>query len=50
MRILWALVAVLLAFWLIGAVINVVGSLIHALLVVALILIVIALFRRDSAR
>jgi hypothetical protein len=46
MRILWAVVAVLLVFWLIGAIINVVGALIHALLVIAIILVLVAAFRR----
>ena len=50
MRILWAVVAVLLVFWLIGAVINVIGALIHALLIIAIILVVVALFRRGPAR
>jgi hypothetical protein len=49
MRILWAVVAVLLAFWLIGAIINVVGALIHALLVIAIILVLVAVFRRNPA-
>jgi len=47
MRILWWIVAILLAFWLIGAIINVVGALIHALLVIAIILILVAVFRRN---
>jgi hypothetical protein len=49
MRILWAVVAVLLAFWLIGAIIGLLGALIHALLVIAIILVLVAAFRRNPA-
>jgi hypothetical protein len=46
MRVLVIVVGVLLAFWLIGAVLNVVGSVIHLLLIVALIVVVYAVTRR----
>ena len=46
MNILWIIVIALLAFWLIGAVINVVGAVIHALLVIALIVAAVAFLRR----
>jgi hypothetical protein len=45
--ILWAIIAVLLVFWAIGAVINLIGAAIHALLVLAIILVLVAVFRRD---
>ncbi len=46
MPIIWAIIAILLVFWAIGAVINIIGFLIHGLLVLAVILILVALFRR----
>lgn len=46
MRILWAVVIALLILWLIGAVINVIGALIHLVLIAALIVLVYALTRR----
>lgn len=46
MQILWAIVIALLILWLIGAVINVIGSLIHLVLIAALIVLVYALTRR----
>ena len=46
MQILWAIVIALLILWLIGAVINVIGSLIHVVLIAALIVLVYALTRR----
>ena len=42
-RILWIVLAVLIVLWLIGLLTNVVGGLIHILLVVALIVLVINL-------
>jgi hypothetical protein len=47
--ILWAIVVILLVFWAIGAIINLIGAAIHALLVLAIILILVAAFRRDPA-
>ena len=40
---LWTIVAVLLVLWLLGFSLNVVGSLIHALLVIALVVILMRL-------
>jgi Family of unknown function (DUF5670) len=38
--ILWAVVVVLVAFWFIGLTVHIAGSLIHLLLVIALIVLV----------
>ena len=46
MQVLIWIVAILLGIWLIGAVLNVVGSLIDLLLIVALIVVVYAFTRR----
>ena len=46
MQILVAIVVALLIVWLIGAVINVVGALIHLVLIAALIVLVYAFTRR----
>jgi len=46
MQILWAIVIALLILWLIGAVINVIGALIHLVLIAALIVLVYTLTRR----
>jgi len=43
MRLAWAIVAILLILWLLGFLLHVAGSLIHLLLVVALIVLVINL-------
>lgn len=40
---LWSLIVILLALWLLGLVTGVVGSLIHVLLVIALIVLVFQL-------
>jgi hypothetical protein len=40
---LWTIVAVLLILWLLGFTLNIAGSLIHVLLVVALVMVVINL-------
>ena len=40
---LWALIAILLILWLLGLATNVVGALIHVLLVIALIVLVFQL-------
>jgi hypothetical protein len=40
---LWTIVAVLLVLWLLGFSLNVVGSLIHVLLVIALVVILMRL-------
>lgn len=42
-RILWIILVVILAFWLIGFLMDIAGGLIHILLVVALIIFVINL-------
>jgi hypothetical protein len=42
---LWTILVILLVMWLIGLVLDVVGSLIHLLLVVALVMFVINLVR-----
>ncbi len=42
---LWLIIAVLLVLWLIGLVIDVVGGLIHILLVVALVVFILNLVR-----
>jgi hypothetical protein len=47
--VLWAIVAVLLVIWAIGAIINLIGAAIHALLVLAIILVLVAAFRRNPA-
>ena len=39
-RMLWGLIVILIVLWLLGLATNVVGGLIHALLVIALILLV----------
>ena len=41
---LWTIVVLLVLFWLLGLVFDVVGGLIHVLLVVALVVIVMRLF------
>ncbi len=46
---LWMLVALLIVFWLLGLITNVVGSLIHLLLLLALFLIVINLLQGRRA-
>ena len=45
-RVLLIVAAVVLAFWLIGSILNVVGSVINLLLIVALIVVVYAFTRR----
>lgn len=42
-RILWIILVVILAFWLIGFLMDIAGGLIHILLVIALIIFVINL-------
>jgi hypothetical protein len=44
--VLWLIVGALLVFWLIGAVINVIGAVIHALLLIAILIAVVAIVRR----
>ena len=39
-RILWGVVVVIVAFWLLGVVFRIAGNLIHLLLVVALIVVI----------
>jgi hypothetical protein len=46
---LWIILVVLLVLWLIGLVLDVVGGLIHLLLVVALVMFVINLLRGRKA-
>jgi hypothetical protein len=47
---LWAIVAVLLILWLLGFSLHVAGGLIHLLLAVALVMIVMNLFRGRRGR
>jgi hypothetical protein len=44
MRLAWALVAVLVVLWMLGLGLHIAGSLIHLLLVVALIVFIVDLF------
>lgn len=46
---LWTILVILLVLWLIGLVLDVVGGLIHLLLVVALVMFVINLVRGRKA-
>jgi hypothetical protein len=46
---LWTILVVLLVLWLIGLVLDVVGGLIHLLLVVALVMFVVNLVRGRKA-
>lgn len=50
MEILWAIIAVLVVFWLIGLVLNLFGPIIHALLVVAAVLFVVNMFMGGRRR
>lgn len=43
---LWTIIVLLLIFWAIGLFTHILGGLIHILLVIALILLVIKLFKR----
>jgi hypothetical protein len=43
MRLAWALIAILLVFWILGISLHVAGSLIHLLLLVALVVFIIDL-------
>jgi hypothetical protein len=44
MRLAWAIVAVLMILWLLGFGLHVAGSLIHLLLVVAIVVLIVDLF------
>jgi hypothetical protein len=46
---LWTIIAVLLILWLLGFSFSVAGSLIHLLLVVAVIMFIVSLLRRRGA-
>ncbi len=46
MNILWAIVAVLVILWLAGFVLDVVGGLIHIILVVAIVVAIVAFIRK----
>ena len=46
MNILWVIVAVLAILWLAGFVLDVVGGLIHIILVVAIVVAIVAFVRR----
>ncbi|HUP65349.1 MAG TPA: lmo0937 family membrane protein [Thermoanaerobaculia bacterium] len=46
MNILWVIVAVLAILWLAGFVLDVVGGLIHIILVVAIVVAIVAFIRR----
>lgn len=45
---LWGLIGLVIVAWLLGFIFNVVGSLIHILLIVAAVLFVVNLFRGRS--
>ncbi|QFG00540.1 lmo0937 family membrane protein [Psychrobacillus glaciei] len=42
-KILWAIIVILIVFWLLGLVLKIGGGLIHALLVIAVIVFIIQL-------
>lgn len=46
---LWTIVAILLILWLLGFSLHIAGSLVHILLVVAIIVVVVNLLRGRSA-
>jgi hypothetical protein len=46
---LWTVVAILLILWLLGFTINIAGGLIHALLVIALVIVIVNLLRGRKA-
>ena len=48
--ILWAVIVVMFAFWLLGFALHVGGGLIHLLLVVALVLLVVNILTGRGAR
>ena len=50
MQIIWALVVLLVVFWLLGFIAHIGGGLIHLLLVVALILLVFNLLTGRGAK
>lgn len=50
MGILWAIAALLVLFWLGGLAFHVAGALIHLLLLIALVVIAISLFRMFARR
>jgi hypothetical protein len=50
MGILWTIIVVLFAFWIIGFALHVGGALIHLLLLVAVILIIVNLVTGRGAR
>jgi hypothetical protein len=47
---LWLILAVVLVLWLVGAVANIAGGLIHLLLVVAVVILVLNLVRGRRSR
>jgi hypothetical protein len=47
--VLWAILAILVVLWLVGLVLDLVGALIHVLLVAAAIVLVVQLARRARA-
>ena len=50
MSILWMIIAALVAFWVIGMVMNLAGSLVHVLLVVAAVLFVVNMLAGGRTR
>lgn len=50
LQIIWAIIVVLFVFWLLGLVLHIGGSLIHLLLVVALILVIYNLISHSRSR
>ncbi|GAB2540226.1 lmo0937 family membrane protein [Gracilibacillus alcaliphilus] len=43
---IWTIIGILVLFWLLGFIFNVAGSLIHFLLVIALIVLIVKLIRK----
>ncbi|MGH2510646.1 MAG: lmo0937 family membrane protein [Ktedonobacteraceae bacterium] len=50
LHIIWTIIVVLFVFWLLGLVLHIGGSLIHLLLVIALILVVYNLIMHSRSR
>jgi len=46
---IWALVGLLVLFWLVGVIASIGGALIHVLLAVALVVLVAGFLRRNAA-
>ncbi len=46
---LWTIILVLIAFWLLGVIASIGGALIHILLAVAVVMVLARLLRRNTA-